>query len=76
MYLYKIIFENLNTGSMYRTDDIMAVSRISESDILDLFSATGISNPTEIQKNTVVSLLNRTIHDIEAFLQAGIETAA
>jgi 5'-deoxynucleotidase YfbR-like HD superfamily hydrolase len=47
----------------------------SVEDILALFEATGISNPTEIQTNNVVALLNKTIPDVSVFLRAGIETA-
>lgn len=47
----------------------------SLSSIRDLFTETGIHNPTDIQIQNVVSLLERTIEDEKAFLSSGIETA-
>jgi hypothetical protein len=47
----------------------------SSADILDLFKETGIDNPTEIQIQNVVALLERTIEDRQNFLNTGIQTA-
>jgi 5'-deoxynucleotidase YfbR-like HD superfamily hydrolase len=45
----------------------------SIEDIYELFRSTGINNPTETQINNTVALLDRTIQDKEAFLNAGVE---
>lgn len=47
----------------------------SSADILDLFRETGIDNPTDIQIQNVVALLERTIEDKKNFLKAGMKKA-